>query len=153
MADLVYAICLLAFASASVWLSIVDFREMRLPNRIVWPLNIGLAVGLGIHSFINQSTDAYLRALLAAGACFSVFFLMRFISPSSMGFGDVKLSIAIGLMLGYLSWAAVLNGIFCGFIAAAVFAMIGLAFRKLTMKGSLAFGPFMLLGAWIALLT
>lgn len=151
MADLIYAICLIGFAVATVWLSIIDFREKRLPNKIVWPLNIFIAAMLGTHALVSNTMDSYLRALLAGAACFAVFFAMRFFSPNSMGFGDVKLSIAIGLMLGYLSWNAVINGIFIGFVAAAIFALIGLATKKLKFKGSLAFGPFMLLGAWVAL--
>lgn len=152
MADFIYLTCLAIFAIGSVWLSIIDFREKRLPNKLVWPLNISLAVLLGIHAVLNQSADAYLRSLLAATTCFACFFLLRFISPASLGFGDVKLSIAIGLMLGYLGWLQVLNGVLFGFLAASAFALIGLALRKFKLKDSLAFGPFMLIGAWIALL-
>jgi len=152
MADLSYAICLVGFAIATVWLSIIDIREQRLPNKIVWPLNIFITAMLGMHALLSNAMDAYLRALLAGAACFAVFFAMRFFSPSSMGFGDVKLSIAIGLMLGYLSWTAVVNAILIGFVAAAIFALVGLATKKLQLKGNLAFGPFMLFGAWVALL-
>ncbi|MFM6980167.1 MAG: prepilin peptidase [Micrococcales bacterium] len=152
MPDFIYLIALAGFAVASLWLTITDMREKRLPNKVVWPLNAFLAIMLGIHGLLANTLDSYLRAILAGAACFVVFFALRFFSPKSMGFGDVKLSIAIGLMLGYLGWMQLLNGIFFGFIAAAIFAIGGLLARKLTMKGSLAFGPFMLLGAWIALL-
>lgn len=151
MADFVYYSLLITFAAASIWLSIIDFKEKRLPNRIVWPLNFCSATMLGIHSVITGNYDSFIRAALAGATCFAFYFTLRFISPSAIGFGDVKLSIAIGLITGFSSWQTVISAVFFAFIGAAIFALIGLIARKLNLKGSLAFGPFMLLGAWLAL--
>ena len=65
--------------------------------------------------------------LLGAAALFGFFFLLAFVYPSGMGFGDVKLAGVIGLLLGYFSWGAVVVGAFAGFFLGAVVGVAVLA--------------------------
>ena len=82
-----------------------------------------------------------------AGLVVAVFyFVLFFIYPSGLGFGDVRLAGVLGLALGYLGWGEVWVGIYAGFVLGG---LIGLALRltKVVRQRHVPFGPFMLLGA------
>jgi leader peptidase (prepilin peptidase)/N-methyltransferase len=69
-----------------------------------------------------------------------------------MGFGDVKLAGVLGLYLGWLGWAEVVTGAFLGFLFGGVVGMALMAARKAGRKSQIPFGPFMLVGAFVAVL-
>ena len=77
--------------------------------------------------------------------------MLKFISPRSFGWGDVRLGGVLGAYLGYFSWIAVYYGMFGGFVLGSVVAVVLLVARRATMKTALAFGPMLLLGALIVL--
>ena len=87
-----------------------------------------------------------------SAAMFAVYFVLALISPSSMGMGDVKLALVIGLLLGWFGLNAWLIGLLAAFIVGGVIAIVALLLRRVTLKGSIPFGPSMLAGALIALL-
>jgi leader peptidase (prepilin peptidase)/N-methyltransferase len=69
-----------------------------------------------------------------------------------MGFGDVKLAGVLGMYLAYLGFGELVVGAFLGFLFGGVLGgglmMLGRAGRKTKIP----FGPFMLLGAFAAIL-
>jgi leader peptidase (prepilin peptidase)/N-methyltransferase len=69
-----------------------------------------------------------------------------------MGFGDVKLSGLLGGYLGWLSWKAVVVGIFSGFLYGGLFGIGIVLFAGGGRKTRVPFGPFMLLGALTGIL-
>ena len=69
-----------------------------------------------------------------------------------MGMGDVKLALLIGLLLGWFGLTAWLIGLLAAFVVGGVVAIVALALRSVTLRGSIPFGPSMLAGALIALL-
>jgi leader peptidase (prepilin peptidase)/N-methyltransferase len=83
---------------------------------------------------------------------FAVYLLLAIISPSSMGMGDVKLALIIGLLLGWFGLTAWLVGLLAAFVVGGVIALVALALRRVTLRGSIPFGPSMLMGALLAVL-
>ena len=142
---------LLFFTGLGVALSAIDLDVRRLPNALVLPAYPVLGVLLAGAAAVQDDWTALVRALLGAAALFGFFFLLAFVYPSGMGFGDVKLAGVIGLLLGYLSWGAVLAGAFAGFFLGAVVGVAVLAVGAGGRKTALPFGPFMVLGALAAL--
>lgn len=65
-----------------------------------------------------------------------------------MGFGDVKFTFIIGLLLG---WAQGLLALYIGFISGALVGTYLIICRKTKMKSRIAFGPFLVLGTYIML--
>jgi leader peptidase (prepilin peptidase)/N-methyltransferase len=83
---------------------------------------------------------------------YAFYFLLAFIYPSGMGFGDVKLAGVLGLYLGWLGWAEVVTGGFLGFLFGGVVGGLLMAVHRAGRKTQIPFGPFMLAGAFVAIL-
>ena len=95
--------------------------------------------------------DALIRALLAALVLFAAYLVLRMLSAGGVGGGDVKLAAVIGLHLGWLGWGSVLVGTLAGFVLGGVFAAGMLLVRRADRRSAIPFGPWMLAGAWVAI--
>jgi leader peptidase (prepilin peptidase)/N-methyltransferase len=143
---------LLALVATGVVLSIVDLTEHRLPNAVVLPTVAIVAVLLVLASAL---TGEWLRLAwtLAGGAgMFLLYFTLALISPAGMGMGDVKFAAPLGLALGWFGWNVWVVGLAAGFIIGGVVSLIALLLRRVTLRGSIPFGPSMLAGALVAIL-
>ena len=126
-------------AACGTTLALIDLAVHRLPNVLTLPTSTGtlLLLAAGQHGSL-------LRAAAAAAAVTAVYLVLALVG---MGWGDVKLAPAVGALLGWSSWAAVLGGVFTGFALAAGASTALLLTGKATGKSRIAFGPYMLLGA------
>jgi len=68
-----------------------------------------------------------------------------------MGPGDVKLAGVIGLVLGWFGWDCLVVGGLAAFVLAGVYGVIGIGLGRAGRRTALAFGPWMLAGAWVGL--
>jgi leader peptidase (prepilin peptidase)/N-methyltransferase len=88
---------------------------------------------------------AWILAGLGAGLGL---FLLVLAYPQGMGMGDVKLALFLGCGLGL----AVVVGLFVGFVAAAVPAVVLLVRHgRAARKQAIPLGPFLALGGVVAL--
>ena len=71
-------------------------------------------------------------------------------SRGGMGDGDVRLSPLIGAFLGWLNPGIVPIGLLFGFCAGALVGVVLLAIGAAGRKTALPFGPFLALGAIVA---
>ncbi|MGO4454261.1 prepilin peptidase [Arthrobacter sp. RAF14] len=92
-----------------------------------------------------------LRVLAGGALAFLFHFLLRTLSPASLGFGDVKLAGVLGMHLAYLGWWPLILGTLLAFTLAGLTALGLLLFRRLGWRDSIPFGPFMIAGAAVAL--
>jgi len=141
----------LVLAAGLLALSAIDIEHKLLPNRIVYPT--GYAVGLLL--FLAALAEAEPRrigwAVIGAAGSFAAFFLIHFVSPQGMAFGDVRLSFVLGMAVGWLGLSLVPLFLFLSFLIAAVVGIAyGVASRK-GLKAAIPFGPFLALGAEVAL--
>ena len=137
----------LYLAAIGVALALIDVDVQRLPDAIVLPSYlVGLALlllrsGLGAAGPGAAGHGGAVGLLLPAGA-----------DPSGWhGYGDVKLAGLLGLYLGWLGWSAVLVGTFAGFVFGGLVGAGLLVTGRATRKSAIAFGPYMLAGAMLAL--
>jgi leader peptidase (prepilin peptidase) / N-methyltransferase len=142
----------LVLVSGLVALSLIDLDLFLLPNRIMYPTGIAMTALFGLAAVLDGGGDALLRALLCGVVAFLVFFVIHVISPRGMGFGDVRLSLVLGIALGWLSWRHVYLGLFLGFLLGAVVGVALIATGVKTRKDHVPFGPFLAAGAVIAIL-
>ncbi len=134
-------------------LAYVDLRTHLLPYLIVaptyvlvWLLTAGVAIG-------TRDGGLVLAALVGNIVVFAVFWLLYVIAgrflAGGFGYGDVRLSAVLGVLLGPLGASATFVGIYAGFVIAAVGGVIR---NRGRVRGGppVAFGPAMLLGAFVA---
>lgn len=131
---------------ASVLLSIffIDWKHRIIPDELVIIFSItaflttviltGFA-GLFIHIATGLS---YLLVFLA---------LYFFTQGKGMGFGDIKLSFAIGLLLGFPN---IIVSFYLSFLTGAFVSLILVIQGKKKLKSKIPFGPFMVFGTGIA---
>ena len=136
----------LVLAAALVAISVIDLEHYIIPNRIVYPVGFALVPLFALAALLGADWEAFVRALLGACAAFAVLFVIHFISPRGMGFGDVRLCFLLGLALGWLGWEYVLFGIFAGFLYGAVVGAGLIAFRLRQRRQHIPFGPFLAAG-------
>ena len=131
-------------------LSWIDLTQRRLPNRIVLPA-VGSSVLLLLGAAVlDGDLSAWLTALAAGAALFVLYLVLALVSPRGMGMGDVKLAALVGLCAGYLGWATLVVAAFAGFLVGGVVGLIGIAAGRATRNTAIAFGPWMLVGLWLA---
>ena len=142
----------LYLAAIGIALWMIDLDVKRLPNVIVLPSYLIAGALLTIAAAVTGEWDDLLRAAIAMAALYSFYFLLAFIYPAGMGFGDVKLAGVLGLYLGYLGWPEVIAGGFLGFLFGGVIGAALMTVRRASRKSQIPFGPFMLAGAFVAIL-
>ncbi|WP_438854777.1 prepilin peptidase [Agromyces sp. M3QZ16-3] len=142
---------LLALAAAGVALSIVDLTEKRLPNAMVFPTLLVVAVLLVVAAVLTGEWLALAWAAAGSAGMFLFYFVLALISPKAMGMGDVKFALPLGLVLGWFGWVMWVAGLMGAFLVGGVVAIVALALRRVTLRGSVPFGPSMVAGAVLAL--
>jgi len=147
LADLAY----LEFALVSVVLAATDVVHRRLPDRLVLPATGTIGLTLLFASSARADWAAAGRALAAAVALFGFYLLLSLLAPRGIGGGDVKLAPLTGLVLGYLGWGPLVLGAWLAFALAAPTALTLFAAGRIARTAQVAFGPFMLLGAWTSI--
>ncbi|MCU4673600.1 prepilin peptidase [Microbacterium fluvii] len=143
----------LYLAAISIALALIDLDTKRLPNAIVLPAYIVLLVLFALACLLGAEWGALLRAAIGGAALYAFYALLRLVRPDGMGGGDVKLAGVLGLALGWLGWGALVVGAFAAFLLGGVFGLALIAARRAGRRTAIPFGPWMILGAWIGILT
>lgn len=142
----------LYFAAVGVALALIDLDTRRLPNAIVLPSYVVAGLLLLLPAIADGRWNDYLAAWLGALALFAFYFLLAFVYPAGMGFGDVKLAGVLGLYLGWLGWGPLIVGAFLGFLLGALVGGGLMVVKRAGRKTAIPFGPFMIAGALIAVI-
>lgn len=144
----------LAAGVAGVLLAAIDLACLRLPDLIVGATSGTVLLLLGSAAAVSGTAAAaqdLLRAL-AAGLLLSGGYLVLALVPgASMGLGDVKLCALLGLLLGWLSWGAVLLGAALPHLINGPVALALLLTGRAGRRTALPLGPALLAGALLAI--
>ena len=136
----------LYLAPVGVALAVIDWRTRLLPTRLIAPSYAVVIVLVVLASFLDGDPHALLTAALGWLVAGGTFFVLWFLYPRGMGYGDVRLSGLLGIALGYLGWAELLTGVYAGFLLGGVGGLL-LSLLRLVDRKAYPFGPFMLVGA------
>lgn len=142
---------LLYLAPVGVALAVVDWHTRLLPTKVIAPSYAVVAVLAALSAWAEGDLDALVTAGLGWLVAGGTFFLLWFIYPRGMGYGDVRLAGVLGIALGYLGWAELLVGVYAGFVVGAL-GGLGLSLLRIVDRKAYPFGPFMLVGAVLGVL-
>lgn len=129
-----------------------DLKWFLLPNQIVFPL---IAVGV-IVAMINISTapEVGYALLDLAGAIVilsGIYLLLWVISKGQwIGFGDVKLGLALALLLG--DWQLAFITLFAANLIGCLIVIPGMMSGRITRTTHIPFGPLLILGCILSML-
>jgi len=147
-AELVPAIAV--FGAVTLALALIDLDYQLIPNRVLFP---GLGVS-GVMLFggalLAGRGDGLLRGVLGAVIYFLLLLIVGLVARGGFGMGDVKLALLLGLFLGFASWDSLGVGAVLAIVLGGVASLLLLVARR-SRKSKFAYGPFLVLGAWIAM--
>jgi leader peptidase (prepilin peptidase) / N-methyltransferase len=130
----------------------VDLKVHRLPDVLTLPLALGATALLGLVALLPGAGGTWTGAVLGGLTLGAVYLVLFLINPQGMGLGDVKLALAVGVALGWYGWTVLFFGTFLGFASGAVYGLLLVLRKRGGRRTALAFGPFMVIGAWTGLL-
>jgi leader peptidase (prepilin peptidase)/N-methyltransferase len=90
------------FAGVGSWLAYVDWRTRLLPFLLVAPAYVASLLLVGLGALLLDDVDVLVHALIGNVVVFGVFWLVHLIGRrfgNAFGYGDVRLSGVIGLVL------------------------------------------------------
>lgn len=149
----IFSFCLwLVFIVMFIALGVYDLRWFLLPDRIVFPL-IGVAIAETIllatvfHGGFASLLQAVWGVFIVAGLFAGLYFVSR---GRWIGFGDVKLAIVLGLLVG-----GPLNAVLLIFIASLLGSLIAIPLLvrgRVSAMTPIPFGPFLLAATAVVVL-
>jgi len=154
-------IFLFYIASSLIVIFVYDLKHYIIPDKVLLPaiavafcyrlfenlLNWALIEGWEIKIKNLAPLGGYLLAALIGSGFFLLIFLVS--RGRAMGFGDVKLAVLMGFLLGYPN---ILIALFLAFFFGAIIGLILMALRKKNLKSEISFGPFLITATLLSFL-
>ncbi|MEX0919319.1 MAG: prepilin peptidase [Parcubacteria group bacterium] len=133
-------------------IGIYDFRHKIIPDNLVY---LSIILAFSSRFLIDSNYLDWLSGPIAFTFLGLIWLLTK---GKALGFGDAKLGLSIGFLLG---GSMGLSALALAFWIGAVMGLLYILFmriyplfgsgKKITMKSEIPFAPFMILGAWLAL--
>lgn len=142
----------LLLAPVGVLLTVVDLRVRRLPDPLTLTSAVAAPALLGLVALVPEHAGDWPTALWATLALGAGYYVLYRINPGGMGFGDVKLALGAGAVLGWYGWSTVMLGTFAGFVFGALYGWALVILRRAGRKTAIPFGPFLIGGVFVGLL-
>lgn len=139
------------FIGLTTILTVTDLDEKLIPNRVLYPGTVAVAVLLALGAIAEDRFGDLGRGAAAGVAFFGVLLVVALVSRGGFGMGDVKMAVVIGLVLGFWGWRVLAQGLFLTGIFGGIPALWLMATGKAGKGDELPYGPAMILGAWAAL--
>lgn len=147
-AELVPALA--AFGAVTLALALIDLDYQLIPNRVLFP-GLAVAGALLVTGALAAGLGSGLwRGAIGAIGYFLVLLIVGLLARGGFGMGDVKLALLLGLFLAFTSWDALGVGAILAIVLGGIASVLLLVAQR-SRKSKFAYGPFLVLGAWIAL--
>ena len=149
--------------------ALVDWRVQHLPTRLLLVAGAVLLFGMGlawlgpqvapagIDDVVTPLRTGDLLRALGGGALVYIALAALSLLPQlwgrapGIGMGDANLYVVLGPLLALRGWSTLLMGLYLGFFFGGLVALGLLLSGRLKLKGRIAFGPWLMVGATAAL--
>lgn len=136
---------------AILWpIAYIDARTYRIPNAFILFGLVCRAVILVLELFLGHEYiwETLVSELIASGALLLACVLCVLLVKNGIGFGDMKLFIVMGLLLGS---EAIWGSIFMTLIISFLIAIFVLLTGKKSRKDAIPFGPAIVIGTYLSI--
>ncbi len=149
----------LIVASLLIAMSVYDFKHKIIPDGMVYTFVAMSFIVMCLTHPLGQLFSLPLSLDLLAGPILFAFFAFFWLVSGGkwMGFGDAKLALGVGFLLGFSGGTF---AIMLAFWVGAIFSLIIIFLQKikisnlkLSLKSEIPFAPFIIFGIFIQLLT
>ncbi|RIK10177.1 MAG: prepilin peptidase [Acidobacteria bacterium] len=141
----------LVFSFALVTITVTDLEHKRIPSRIVWWSLVLCLPLLAIAAVMEGRPGSVGVSLLGAVGFSGGLRLIHEVNPKWMGFGDVRLALLIGMVLGFSGAAVLLTGVLLSFAYGTVLGLFLIVIGRGEFGKAIPFGPYLALGSLTAL--
>lgn len=141
---------MLIISSLLIIVFVYDLKHFIIPDKVVFPA-IFIVLGFRAWDLIGHWSLGFgILNYLLTGVGAGIFFLAIVIISKGrwMGIGDIKLAFLMGLLLGF---PYILVALFFSFLMGAIIGIGLILAKRKTMKSEVPFGPFLVVGTFIAL--
>ncbi len=129
-------------------IAVVDYETHFIPNALIVP-----AIILGFvasWSIVRPPLPSAIVGAVVGGIFFGILYLLGGrLYKGGLGFGDVTLSIFIGVVTGV---QVVLYSLIAGMLLGGLTLITLLAIKRITLRTFVPYGPFLCLGGWLGIL-
>jgi leader peptidase (prepilin peptidase)/N-methyltransferase len=135
------------------YLSLIDIDTHLLPWGDSFTIGTSACVFLIADAFVHGRGDVVLIMMASGAAMWAVFRLIEWGSRGDLGGGDVVLASVLATVLGWFGASAVLDALVYSMVCAGIFALLAMMRAGFRMRSVFAFGPFLVTGALLAMMT
>jgi leader peptidase (prepilin peptidase)/N-methyltransferase len=137
-------------AALGLSLGVIDLRTRRLPDALTLPAYGVTALLLVAAAACTGQWRSLARAVICALVVYAIYFACSWWTEGrGVGFGDVKLAGLLAATLGWSGSDAVLLGLLCAHVLAALTIVLLIVLRQPWRGRSVAFGPYLVAGWFI----
>lgn len=125
----------------------IDFKKLYIPNILNFLFLVGVVFykGSEIESSVIGAGIYPLPLIILYG------YISDLLKKDVIGFGDIKLMISIGYLLGYTDFYDLYFFYFLAFLLGGVYGVVLLIIRKENREVQMPFSPFLILALYIVL--
>lgn len=131
-----------ALLFVTVIIAVMDWEMMLVSDWLVGSWLVLVLISMNYELITMNLAGAALATALIGG----IWAISR---GKAMGFGDVEIAAVLGLWLG---WPKTISALWLAFVVGGVIGGIRVIRGISGMKSQIAFGPFLILGGWLAYL-
>lgn len=132
-------------------ISQIDKEKMIIPNVILLSLVGVRTIALIAEVLLNKEQAVFIVLAAIMGVLYGsvIFLVARLFGKNGIGMGDIKLFAVIGYFVGN---TVILQVMLTSMILGCICGVVKVACKKLSMKDSMSFGPYITAGTFIILL-
>jgi leader peptidase (prepilin peptidase)/N-methyltransferase len=140
------------FFAVLVVVSTTDLSNGLIPRRLVYPGLVAVSGLLGAVAAVDGQWHRLATAATGSVAAFAVFFVIWWLAPRGIGFGDVRLSALIGLATGWIGLIDVYLAVVSAFVLGLLGGVATTLLRGTGRRTRIPFAPALAAGAVVAVL-
>jgi len=134
----------LVYVSLLIVIFFIDLDHQLILNKVIYP---AILIAFAFSFFWPDL--GVVGSLIGGTIGFGIILLIVLIYPAGMGEGDIKLSLMMGLMVGYPN---IFIALYLAVIAGGLVAVLLLLLRFKKRREAIPFGPFLATSAMVTLL-
>ncbi len=134
-----------------VHLAYCDMTRFLLPKTMVHVTSACVAASVLTVGWVHDDWHRVIWAGVGGLALFAFLLVINLMNPAWMAFGDVRLAFAVGMGLGWISGAALLQTFIVANVLAAVAGLVMIAAHRGQRTSALPFGLYLALASAVVI--